>query len=273
MTRIIKIKNCQIVADTYCGQEIQPGQYYQLQESEFITWASNQKVQNHLSADPVKIIVNNGDDDLNYDLGKQHLEGSSPKDEYGRPYAKNVSTIPQYHYTPRSLDFYTAKHKSLYNKSHYGDGTIDGALDLEDAWVKYFDADNVEIVQEENESDEDYQIRITANCTKTILYFEPEFDYDVFGAKLQFRNIPQDRAYFWFVAAPDIPAEYGGNVVFMGGGMNISFFNEKETFECDGKTCSKITYDSTYHIGMVALIVKHNVGVQIGIQLIYQFYS
>jgi hypothetical protein len=198
---------------------------------------------------------------------------SKKVDSEDRPLSRNVITDPSFRYSPRSLDFYTAKYGSLYNRSHFGDGTIDGAPDLGDAWLKYYDADNVELVKGESETIEDFQIRITANCTKTVMYFEPSFNYDVIGAKLQFRNVPTDRSYFWFVAAPLVPVEYGGNVVFMGGGMNISFFNERDTFECDGKSVSKIFYDGTYHSGMVALIVKHNVGVQIGIQLIYQFYS
>jgi hypothetical protein len=198
---------------------------------------------------------------------------SDVKDADNRLMVRHVATKTEYRYSPRSLDFYTAKHGSLYNRSHYGDGTIDGAPDIGDAWLKFFDASNTEIAKGNEESDLDYQARLTSTCTKTVMYFEPAFDYDVFGAKLQFRNIPQDRAYFWFVAAPDVPAEYGGNVVFMGGGMNIAFFAEKDTFECDGKTVSTVTYDGTYHSGKVALIVKHNVGTQIGIQLIYQFYS
>jgi hypothetical protein len=59
----------------------------------------------------------------------------------------------------------------------------------------------------------------------------------------------------------------------MGGGMNASFFEDKGHFECDGKSVSRVNYDGTYHSGKIALITKHGVGVQIGIQLILQFYS
>lgn len=199
-----------------------------------------------------------------------------PKDGEGRQLTRHVITIPEWHYSPRSLDFYTAKHKSLYNRSHYcpaNDATIDGGADLGDAIMKFYDATNTLLTQGAEESDADFQIRLTANCVKTDLEFEPTFNYDIIGAKLQFRNPPTDRAYFWVVAAPDVPEAYGGNVVFMGGGMNASFFEDKGNFECDGKSVSRVTYDGTYHSGKVALITKHGVGVQIGIQFILQFYS
>jgi hypothetical protein len=202
----------------------------------------------------------------------------TPKDAEGRQYTRNVITEPTWHYSPRSFDFYTAKRNSLYNRTHYcgaadNDATIDASPDMGDAALKFYDATNTLLVQGAEESDADFQIRLTANCYKTVLEFEPTFNYDIMGAKLQFRNTPADRAYFWFVAAPDVPAAYGGNVVFMGGGMNISFFPDRGYFECDGKSVSRVTYDGTYHSGKVALITKHNVGVQIGVQLILQFYS
>ena len=206
------------------------------------------------------------------------VELDEPKDPEGRQFTRNVVTEPNWHYSPRSLDFYTAKRNSLYNRSHHcgalnNDATIDASPDMGDGWLKFYDATNTLLVQDGGESDEDFQIRLTANCCKTVLEFEPDFNYDVLGAKLQFRNPPSDRAYFWFVAAPDVPEAYGGNVVFMGGGMNISFFSDKGYFECDGKSVSRVTYDGTYHSGKVALITKHGVGVQIGVQLILQFYS
>jgi len=272
----IKIKNIDTSIHVWGGKEYQVDEIYTCEnstdirrygnDSTFITDLANSKAQVYNDDVLVSTLA----------LAIFLVTGSSqyfPIDGDNRPLYRGVITEPEFHYSPRSLDFYTCKYNSLFNRSHYGDGTIDGSPDLGDAWCSYYNASNVELTKGESESAEDFQVRLTANCTKTIMYFEPSFDYDVVGAKLQFRNIPSDRAYFWFVAAPLVPAEYGGNVVFMGGGMNISFFNERDTFECDGKTVSKISYDSVYHSGMIGLIVKHNVGVQIGIQLIYQFYS
>jgi hypothetical protein len=59
----------------------------------------------------------------------------------------------------------------------------------------------------------------------------------------------------------------------MGGGMNIAFFGDRDNFTCDGKSVARINYDPVYHSGKISFIVKHNVGIQIGIQFILQFYS
>jgi hypothetical protein len=73
--KTIKIKNCQEFADTYCGQEIGPGQYYSiLDESEAYKFYCDQKVNNHLSANPPLILVNDGVSDLSFSDGKNLLD-------------------------------------------------------------------------------------------------------------------------------------------------------------------------------------------------------
>jgi len=205
--------------------------------------------------------------------GPQVVTLSSPSDSEGRPFMKMVATTPEWHYSPRALDFYTSRVGSLFNRSHLGDGTVAGSTDIGDGWLNFYDASNTEIVKGAEESVEDFQIRVTANCTKTTMSFENTVDYDVFGAKVMVLESPTSPAYLWAIAAPDVPKEYGGSVVFMGGGMNLMFFRDKSEYVYDGKTSSTIRYDSNYHSGKILLLVKHAVGAQIGIQFILQYYS
>lgn len=73
--KIVKIKNIQNEADTYCGQTILPNEYYQLQdEHELETFAEDSKVKQHLWATPAKILVNNGNIDLNAPDGDRWLD-------------------------------------------------------------------------------------------------------------------------------------------------------------------------------------------------------
>jgi len=196
-----------------------------------------------------------------------------PKDAEGRQLTKIVATTSTWHYSPRSLDFYTSKYKSLYNRSHYGDGTIDSAPDMGDAYMSFFDAAGTEIIKGEGESSTDYQTRLSSLCTKTTVTFECLYDIDVFGAKMMIKNPPTERAYVWAIAAPDVPESYGGNVVFMGGGMNLSFFADKSCVEYDGKSSAIMRYDPVYHSGKILVMAKHEAGAQIGIQFIIQYYS
>lgn len=111
MARIIKLKNVQDSADTYCGQQIQSGSYYQLKETEFVKFATDQKVQNHMSASPSMLVVNNGTSDLEYLAGKNWLEGTVPVDSDGVPLTSSKTADLDgrsvVHATPRVLGTYT----------------------------------------------------------------------------------------------------------------------------------------------------------------------
>lgn len=272
MARVIKIKNLQQTADVYCGQEIQPGEYYQLVEQEFIAFANDQKVQNHLSSDPAKILINNGIDDLNYLLGKEHLEGNSPKDANGAPVFRRIVTKLNWYYSPHSLDWTTSKYKSLYNRKHDGNG-IDDGTDPGDGWLQFYDANGDELIKGQNETDEEYQARLDTDCIKTVGSFEKRESYDIQGAVLYMQDVPVDRAYLWCVFAPDIPYEYGGSKPFMGRGMNLQMMAAKVPHPFDAISASTINYEPIYHSGKISCIVKHAAGAKIGLQIVFVAYE
>lgn len=195
----------------------------------------------------------------------------TPLDSSSRPLYRIATTNDGWVYSPRSLDFYTAKYKSLYNREHDGAG-IDDGTDLGDALMKFFDQSGLELTKAENESDAEFQIRLDANCVKTFVDFEPTFDIDIYGCKLMIENTPSSRAYLWTIVAPDIPKAYGGCKEFMGGGMNLQMIQPKEIGYTDGKSSKTIRYDSVNHSGKIRIIIKHGVGEKIGLQMIYEFY-
>lgn len=200
------------------------------------------------------------------------IELDTQKDSYGKYYFTNSITNPSFYYSPHSLDFYTAKHKSLYNRLDNGAG-IDDGTDAGDAHLEFYDASNVELVQGETESDEDYQTRLSSSCVKTIMSWEKQESFDVAGALLHIEKKPVGRAYLWVIAAPDIPYEYGGSKPFMGRGMNLQMMSIYTSHYFDAKTSKTVTPDPVYHSGKVNAVIKHSAGEQIGIQLIYILYE
>lgn len=280
--RIIWVKNNQDVADVYGGMELSGGVYYVIDsDTALLRMQSDSHLHEHIFTTPAKALIGDGSSYFEDKfLAQRWLMGWQPQDTEGRPYFRQVITAPDWYYSPRSLDFYTAKYGSLYNRQHIPDvsnsvsgAAIDAMQDIGDAWLDFYDLSNTLMTKGAEESAEAFQARLTSDCYKTVMNFEPLFDYDVMGAKIQFRNVPDDRAYFWAVLAPDIPAEWGGNVVFMGGGMNIAFQDNRDTFVCDGKSVARVYYDPVYHSGKMSVILLHNPGVQIGMQFILQFYS
>ena len=176
------------------------------------------------------------------------------------------------HYEPRSLDFVTAKAGSLYNRKHNGGG-IDDGTDYDDSYLLFYDDIDDEIVQGESESDEDYQAKLVAYCVKTALYYTPDFDYAIRSGTFMLREEVNYDAYFWCLLAPHIPAAMGGEAPFLAGGYNLSFFPAKSYITMDGQTTFLIKKDDAYLSHRIGLIVKHAVGDQIGIQMIYEHYK
>ena len=272
----IKIKNVDTQIQTWGGKEFQPGEIY--------TTTGDEDRRKYGYDDSFLVDYAGGKAEV-YDeeelLGPysktinylQTNEIFTPRDAQGKPYFAQSVTNTEWYYSPHSLDFYTAKYKSLYNRNHLGAG-IDDGTDAGDAWLTFYDADGNEIVHGGyEETDEEYQARLTSQCVKTIMHWEKREAFDVVGAQLYIANAPTGRAYLWVIAAPDIPYEYGGSKPFMGRGMNLQMMREKSMHQFDAKTTKTVHYDPVYHSGRVDCIVKHAVGEQIGIQLIYIVYE
>jgi hypothetical protein len=201
----------------------------------------------------------------------QLVKLDTPEDKSGRQVIRIATTNDGWYYSPRSIDFYTSKYGSLYNRKQDGAG-IDDGTDLGDAILRFYDASDLELTKAENESDSDFQIRLTSSCVKTTMDFEPLYSIDLYGCKLMLKAAPIDRAYIWAIIAPDIPEHLGGSKAFMGGGMNLSMIAPKVTLYTDGKSSKLIKYDPIYHSGKTRAVVKHSLGEQIGLQIVYEYY-
>lgn len=197
-----------------------------------------------------------------------------PVNPEGKPMFVRSMTNTDWHYSPHALDFYTGVYNSLYNRTEDG-GTIEAGTDCGDAVMKFFDADDDEIVHGGyEETDEEYQERLTAGCTKTVIDFEKTNSFDVIGCTLYIEATPAQPAYMWVTVAPDIPREYGGSVPLMGRGMNLKMMGRPmypHLFFAE--SCKTIAYDPDYHSGKIRIAVKHQIGQVIGIQTIFIMYE
>lgn len=195
-----------------------------------------------------------------------------PKDDDGSPIIKTKTTRTGWHFEPRSLDFYTAKFKSLYNRKHNSAPISDGT-DYGDAWLKFFDSTDAELTQAVGESDADFQTRLTANCVKTFMEWQPQYDMDIIGAIVMVKNPPVDPAYLWVLVAPDLTEAQGGSISFISGGWNLAFLPDKSIMYVNGRGVKSIAVDNVYNTNKLRLICKHSVGDQIGIQMIYEHFK
>lgn len=195
-----------------------------------------------------------------------------PLDSDGSLIVRPKTTKTGWHFEPRSLDFVTAKRKSLYNKK-FDTFTISGGTDIGDGVIRFFDSSGTELIQSLEESDIDFQTRVTDSCVVTYVDWEPHYTFDIKGLFFQIKNPPTTPAYLWVIAAPDIPAVLGGQVCFGNGGWNLSYFLDKQIFDVDGGGVKSIVYDPIYHSSKIRVLIKHDVGLQIGLQIIYKQYK
>jgi hypothetical protein len=187
-------------------------------------------------------------------------------DSDGASLIRVKTTKPGWHYEPRSLDFYSSKLNSLYNRKEDGGG-IDDGTDYGDASLKFYNASDTELVQGGSETDVDFQIRLDAGCVKTALDWQSTYDFDIIGGSLQLKNEPTDRAYVWCTIAPDIAPNLGGSVPYFAGGINLEFFKAGSSMAFDGRGIKSFLYDPVYNSNKVRFIIKHKAGEQLGLQI------
>lgn len=108
-------------------------------------------------------------------------------------------------------------------------------------------------------------------CVKTVLDFEPTFDYEMIGGALRINSNPAQDVRLWIVGAPDIPAQYGGSKEFASG-VNLKFMAPDSSFEIDGRVTKYVTYSGVTHQGKLRVILKHPAGLQLNLQIIINTY-
>lgn len=108
-------------------------------------------------------------------------------------------------------------------------------------------------------------------CVKTVLDFEPTFDYELIGGSLRINSNPVQDVRLWIVGAPDIPANLGGSKEFASG-VNLKFLAPDSAFDIDGRVTKYITYNPVTHQGKLRIILKHPPGLNINIQILIHTY-
>jgi hypothetical protein len=108
-------------------------------------------------------------------------------------------------------------------------------------------------------------------CVKTVIDFEPAFDYEMIGGALRINNNPATDVRMWVIGAPDIPAIYGGSKEFASG-INLKFLAPDSSFEMDGRVSKYVTYSAVTHSGKLRIVLKHDAGLQLNAQIIIHMY-
>ncbi len=264
---------------TYEGVPIADDTFYQIPSAMLSEYQNNADLLADLAAGTAAM-SSNGTDEIDGNES-QHVAfllslDLSPKDADGTPLTHTKHTKTGWHYEPRSLDFVTSKHLSLYNRKHDGNTMSDGT-DYGDATLKFYDDAGVELSYQqtghEEETDGQFQTRLSMYCVRSIMDWQPTYDMDIIGGILMVRGAPVVDTYMWTIVAPDIPEFMGGSVPHVAGGWNLSFFTANDKIIVNGRGSKTIVYDPVYNSNKFRTVVKHAVGAQIGLQMVYEHFK
>lgn len=185
-----------------------------------------------------------------------HIPVYSERDEDGTPifrakFAKKGDT-----YQMRSVEFETSLLGSIFNKSY------DNTTDIGDASIKFYDNVGTELTTQPD---------CDANCVKTVLDFEPAYDYEVIGGSVKALTIPSTPFRIWVVAVPDLSYELGGSRVMVNG-INMQYLSSTDGIVVDGRTSKRLTYNNVYHTNKMRLIFFHAAGLKHKIEFVFEHY-
>lgn len=110
-----------------------------------------------------------------------------------------------------------------------------------------------------------------ASCVKTVIDFEPTFDFEIIGGDLRINSNPTQDVRLWIVGAPDIPENLGGSKEFASG-INLKFMAPDSSFTVDGRVTKSLTYNPVTHQGKMRIILKHSPGIQVNMQFVVHLY-
>lgn len=190
-------------------------------------------------------------DYTDYTTNYQATANTSLSDSNGIVLARTKVTESGWHYQAHFLEVTTGLLGGIVNEGPDGD-------DLGLTSIKFYNSSDVELTT---------QLSITLGCVKTVIDWEPDFDYEIIGGSFYQANVPATDVRMWVIAAPDIAAEYGGSVHFLHGGVNLKMIGSNQSINTDGRTSKKIKYVEGTGSTKLRTIIKHSIGVTAPIHL------
>lgn len=237
------IKNTSGSVTYYLGVPIEDGAFYQIPAEKYATYSN---------LDALITDISNGDAGISYD-GETVISGVSnqlnalkgfatPIDSDGVALARTKMTQSGWHYQMYGFEFQTATLNSVVNND------VDGS-NLGHVSIKFYNNSDVELTA-------GTQLELDLDCVKTVIDFEPPWDYEIIGGQFRQLALPGSDLRMHVVAVPDLTLEQGGSVPFVNN-VNLKFVGTEDMIQTDGRTSKKLTYDAVYHTNKIRFIFEH----------------
>lgn len=243
---------------TYQGRAIDTGVYYQIPDNLLIEYASDDTVLTDITSGDIAISANGSSDIASISEQINFLKSLdlAPKDSDGSPLSRVKITTTGWSYQLHGIEVKTSQLDSIYSKNQ--DGTNFGFTTL-----KCYDSNNNQLTTQED---------CDTNCVKTVVDWEPTYDYEIVGGFFKQASIPSSDIRLWVVGVPDVPAQYGGSKLFTAN-INLKYVGLEEGIKVDGRAPKYMTYNATYHSNKLRMILKHNAGEKHDVHVVFELFK
>ena len=101
-----------------------------------------------------------------------------------------------------------------------------------------------------------------ANAVKTVVDFEPPWDYELIGGRYKHNAQPQNDMYYFLCAVPDLTPAQGGSKFFVYN-VELKYISTSGFMVADGRAPKLLQYNATYHTNKLRFIIRHSAGEQL----------
>lgn len=169
-------------------------------------------------------------------------------DSDGAPLARIKAAPTGWTFQLRGFEFQTSALDSVINYSETGSA-------LSDISIKLYKANGDEITTPGIAN-----VNLLA-CVKTVVDFEPAYDYYIIGAKMRVLTALNSDVRVTAIVVPDISYQNGGSRV-LAQNVNFRYIAAGDKFDADGRAAKFLAYNATYHTNKIRLIINHAAGAQ-----------
>lgn len=188
---------------------------------------------------------------VNYLLGVP-----SSLDSDGAPLVRTKIAPAGWHYQLHGVELTTSLLPGYYN--HDVSGTDYGFIT-----IKHYDASGALLTTQES---------IDTDCVKTVMDWEPTWDYEMIGGSVYQTTTPTSNFRFWITAVPDVPANMGGSVAF-GTSVNLKYVSQAGSVAMDGRSPKRLVYNAVYHTNKLRITHMHEAGLRHTVLYLFELFK
>lgn len=172
----------------------------------------------------------------------------------------NLSRIKQaptgWTYQLKGFEFATALAGSLINRDHNNQNLVD-------ITEKFYDVNGNQLTEQSD---------LDSSCVKTVVDFEPTYDYYLIGGEAKNLVTPTNDTRISVIGVPDYPAPHGSKVLIQN--LNMRYITGSGKVSADGRASKGLLYNNPApHTNKIRFVVHHAAGDKVNFGIVLQIYK